>query len=51
VVIEMGYPSPEHGIIQGTTFSLLTHYRDQPGADLLILLNAGFQLAPDIDRN
>lgn len=50
VVIEMPLASPEHGIIQGTTFSLLTHYRDQTGADLLILLNAGFQLAPDTDR-
>jgi len=50
VVIEMPLPGPEHGIIQGTTFSLLTAYRDQIGADLLILQNAGFQLAPDIDR-
>jgi len=50
VLIEMPQPSPEHGVIQGTAFSLLTYYRDQTGVDLLILLNAGFQLAPDIDR-
>jgi len=49
-VIEMGYSSPEHGIIQGTAFSLLTHYREQTGADLLILQGTGFQLAPATAR-
>ena len=50
VVIEMGYPSPEHGVLQLNAAMLLAHHRDQSGADLLILQNAGFQLATNTSR-
>ncbi len=50
VLIEIPSPSPEHGVIQGTTFSFLTNYREQTGADLLILLGAGFLLTPKTAR-
>jgi len=50
VVIEMGYPSPEHSVVQVNATRLLADCGDQTGADLLILLNVGYQLATDTAR-
>ena len=50
VVIEMGLPSHAHGAIQANATGLLTTYRDQTGAEIVITQNAGYQLGPATDR-
>jgi len=50
VVVEMGFPSIEHGVVQGNTFSSLKQAVRQVGADFVVSQNAGFRLTENTDR-
>jgi len=50
VVIEMGLPSHAHGAMQANAAGMLTNFRDQTGAEIVITQNAGYQLGPATGR-
>jgi len=50
VVVEMGFPSIEHGVVQLNAAAALKSAARQVGADFVVSQNAGFRLTENTDR-
>jgi len=50
LIEEMGFTSPEHGIIQSRLLQRILNWTDQTGAPFIVACNVGFALGPDTAR-